>query len=1170
MARNFKISAINASLFGNESFNYFESSVESKSMTSWDFDGGGDLNDFDLSIYEISVMLYEEYESRKAYAAEALAYISNITFTADGKTFTLSDMNSAEIAAFFSAMSVVKNGRKLVLKRNQRINALRDKLGFVQGYNNNSSGPYISINPRSTLTYQKIRVPNTTATNNKLEEAAKLVNINVSSKGISNKKITNITSAANHQFKQIIQRYCMFVPKTNKKADSNLLNVLLLTDEDSDFFPILANTRLQENANDINLFDVGRRSPNLYGYDIVSYSTNTHYKENFIFRSSDLYQEKKTKVIHYASGIYNQQKEYNKNPKGGLDDFGVVDYSEELKSLKNIPIPAAHTSYRPETIGQSDISNEYKLDKDGNATEFFGSFDIAYFRHNIENILKPQVRDAVAKIVDKIIALPVAERPDGFPFTSSANIDFSSKVVADMVSAICDGNDKYFTTSKADGGLGIKLDGDLTAAQFGALKTLSPGVRYYSERQIVERPVWKLVKCHSEEVYYVRANEFYDYSLSGLFHLANIKSTSDPLPASENLFLNKKYKNGEIAGVYNLYNYTDLELRADYTNNYYDPHGNGKPNPPFTANWSTISGNAKIYFYNQTEPKIGSGCYKVYLGILPKDPNLILNYTSLPHYYHEADCSKVPCVSPAATPAPTPTQTTTKSPTQTPSHTKTQTQTQTQTKTSTPTQTQTKTITPTRTQTKTPRRTQTPSESVTPTPTQTETPTRTPTVTPSHSATPTKTPASTSTLTATPTPSESPTRTPTVTPSLTKSQTPSTTKTLSNTGTPTQTQSPTASCTSTPTTTPSVTASVTKTQTPSKSVTQTITSTPSATNTQTQTASVTKTQTQTQSVTHTQTPTASATVTPSHTETPTSTPSVTASCTASPTESLSPEVSPSTSASPTATITPSSSVTLTPTTTNTLTATQTPSESPTQTPTVSPSNTVSPSSSKTPNPTESPTSTPPSSPSPTTTQTPSPSLTATPSTTQTLSATPTPPITGTPTPTTTLTASPTGTPKSTTTPTTTKTQSQTPSTTKTNSATPSETRTPTGTGTPNVTPTSTNTLTATPTKTQTPSKTRTPTPEPSQSKTRTPTKTQTPSKTQTKTQTPTGSQTKTPTVTPTQTRTPSTTRTHTATVTQTASCTASPTVTPSEGQFCEVFFVGAPTTPTASPTKSKP
>lgn len=1128
MASNFKISAVNASLFGNESFNYFESATESKSMTSWDFDGGGDLNDFDLSIYEISVMLYEEYESRKAYAAEALAYISNITFTADGKTFTLNDMNSAEIAAFFSAMSVVKNGRKLVLKRNQRINALRDKLGFVQGYNNNSSGPYISINPRSTSTYARIRVPNTTATNNKLEEAAKLVNINVTSKGISNKKITNITSAANHQFKQVIQRYCAFVPATNRKTESNLLNVLLLTDEDSDFFPILANTRLQENANDINLFDVGRRSPNLYGYDIVSYSTNTHYKENFIFRSSDLYEDKRDKVIHYASGIYNQQKEYNKNPNGGLDDFGVVDYSEELKSLKNIPIPAAHTSYRPDTIGQSDISDEYKLDADGNATEFFGSFDIAYFRHNIENILKPQVRDAVAKIVDKIIALPAAERPDGFPFTSSANIDFSSKTVADMVSAICDGNDKYFTTSKADGGLGIKLDGDLTAAQFGALKTLSPGVRYYSERQIVERPVWKLVKCHSEEVYYVRANEFYDYSVSGLFHLSNIKSTSDPLPESENLFLNKKHDNGEIAGVYNLYNYTDLELRTDYTNNYYDPNGDGKSNPPFTSNWATISGSAKIYFYNQVEPKIPPGCYKVYLGILPKDPNLILNYTSLPHYYHEADCSKVPCVSPASTPAKTPTQTPTKSPTQTPSHTRTPTQTRTQTKTQTPTRTQTRTITPTRTQTRTPKRTQTPSESVTPTQTQTETPTRTPTVTPSHSATPTKTPTTTNTLTATPTPTETPTKTPTVTPSVTKSQTPSTTKTLSNTRTQTQTQSPTASCTSTPTTTPSVTSSVTKTQTPSKSVTNT--------------------QTQTKSVTNTQTPTASTTVTPSHTETPTSTPSVTASCTASPTESLAPEVSPSTSASPTVTITPSSSVTLTSTTTNTLTATQTPSESPTQTPTETASSTVTPSASKTPNPTASPTKTP--------------------TTTNTLTATSTPPNTGTPTPTRSPTSTPTRTPRRTETPTTTKTQSQTPSTTKTNSATPSETRTPTGTGTPNVTPTSTNTLTATPTTTQTPSRTRTRTPEPSQSKTRTPTNTQTPSKTQTKTQTPTGTQTKTPTVTPTQTRTPSTTRTHTATVTQTASCTASPTVTPSEGQFCEIFFVA--TTPTASPTKSKP
>ena len=807
----------------------------------------------------------------------------------------------------------------------------------------------------------------------------------------------------------------------------------MLSDADAEYFPVFVDPTLRQSQNTFNLYDLFLSSRAYYGIDILNYSNDKNYKENFLFKSSDLYLGQKDKVIKYASGLYEVQDAYDANPNGPVDSLGIKSYTNELASLENIPIPPAHASYRTEGIDGLVVSPEYKVGADGLATEFYAPFDIAFFRNNLENILKPSVRDAAIKIVQKILdKYPPKTNPlPNFPFTTAANIDFADKVISDIISAICDGNEKYFTESRSNGGkYGISFGGTLTLSQFKALTaTQSAGPRYYSDKEIIQRPVWKLIKCHSNEVYYVRANEFYDYSLSGLYHLSNINNTNQPLPENENLFLNQRFPNGEIAGIYMLDNFTDDYIQNDYTNNYFR-----KGYPEFSRDWNSISGNVKGYLYNQQSPQVPTGCYKVYLGILPNDPNLILNYTSLPHYWKHGDCSKPPCVPPPPTPSPTRTPRPTRTPTQTMSQTKSQTPTQTPSETQTQTQTQT--------------------PSVTSTSTQTETPTQTPTQTPSATSTQTQTQTPTETQTQTQTVTKTPTQTPSPTASVTKTQTQTQSITASSTRTPTQTQTPSSS--HTPTSTPS--------ETPTATSTQTQTQTPTKTQTQTQTATKTQTQTQTPSPTVTPSPSTTKYIPPTQTPSPTATTtsSTTQTLTASPTPSTTQTNSPTASQTQTPSNTPTTTLTLTATTTTTLTAT--PSTTETRTPTGTQTQTASHTATQTPSHTQTPSNTP--------TQT--PSNTQTPTTTQTLSATPT----STQTPSKTITGTPTRTPSQTKTP----TGTQTPSTTQTKTQTPTGTQTPTHTRTPSQTRTPSTTKTQSATQTQTASHTPSQTPTPSEAK----------------------------------------------------------------------------------------
>ena len=437
MARKYTISSLQQTLFGPQAFNYFKTATESRNMTGWDFDGGGDLNSFDLSIYEIALMLYEEYEARKQHAEEAISKINSVKITTASATFTLADMTEDEIASFLNSLNGNLRGSKRIFGEKE--------IGFK-----NSAGDIISINPKTTLQHKRLRVLRAGGAARVYKNAIKKSTFNCATKGVSNEKPTkNLSTTDVNNFVDIIDEYMVANGTTSAKQVVSFDKGLLLTDPDADYFPAFVDPTLRATQPNLNLFNIFQTSPACYGLSILDYSTDKNYKENFLFKSTDLYDQQRDKVIKYASGIYEQQTIHDADPNGPIDSIGIKPYVDELKTLQNIPIPPAHASYRPEDQAGTIVSPEYKVGADGLATEFFAQFDISFFRNNIENILKPAIRDAVIKLVQKIIDKGA---PTGFPFTSSTNVDFSNKVAADMVSAICDGNAEYFTTPVSQGG----------------------------------------------------------------------------------------------------------------------------------------------------------------------------------------------------------------------------------------------------------------------------------------------------------------------------------------------------------------------------------------------------------------------------------------------------------------------------------------------------------------------------------------------------------------------------------------------------------------------------------------------------------------------------------------------------------------------------------------------
>lgn len=819
MSTVYTISNVQASLFGG-AYPYFDSSLESKGLGIWDFNNDGNVGPLDLSIYEIALMLYEDFESR----SEALDRYNenfNADIIAGTSTFQWSSLSDAQKTSILTGLAPdgYKNSVNYgFLAPGKRPSYIKDGFIVPSSFQDQLTGSIVNGVTRIYSTKNNI---------NRIFNEIKGKDLTVT--GLNGGSSFNLDQEGAQTIWKIISEQ-MSIKFSGR--DKNVSSFYEFNDIDSAHFPTFKISGYTQsppfslfNINGIvsEIVKINFPSPNkaekriIDNASLANFSTYEFFRENFIFNISDGIAEKVQKFKDFATFIY-------KYPKY----FKAVDYTRFLNDVTAIPVPLSHASYAPADIGSGTAQEGYALDVNNNATKFIAHLDIAYFRHNIENILIPSIRKKIEKVIE------LAINKGTTTIVSIGSIDFGSKEIADLTSAICEGNDSYLKDR-------YKLTSDeISDNSLYFVANAAGGERYYSDRKIIEKPVWKLIKCHTNEEYYVYENEFYDYSISGLFHISNIQGTRSEIPPSDNLFLNQQY-DGVFAGIYYLKNFTDEELSDDYSDNYYL-----EPKNIFHQNWPAIRDQAKLYFYeHQTGdsngnpiPHVPVGCYKIYLGIYPtlsdgvtKDESRILSYQSLPHYWESADCSLPPCYVPVSE-TQTPSPTITPSLTQTPSISATPTQTHTNTATNTPTNTQTNTPTQTLTQTATP--TQTNTSTKTPTKTPTHTPSQTKTQTPSlsqnetPSATPSYSVTRTQTRTPTTTRSEIPprdcidssdwqpqkTRTQTPTPSCTKTQTP-TNYPCSKTPTPTQTPSSTPKPTSTFSPTPSKTLSYTPSQTKS-------------------------------------------------------------------------------------------------------------------------------------------------------------------------------------------------------------------------------------------------------------------------------------------------------------------------------------------------------------------
>lgn len=806
------ITDVQASLFSS-AYPYYKESVEARGIGLWDFNNDGNVNALDFSIYEIALMLYEDIEARQELLEQF-----NVNFSATiecaGGSFVWNNITTEEKKSIIEDILAKQGSKQSPIgflgknKRPKSVEASTTRLSpssFDDGTGNILTDvlPIFVKRNSNNLTIRKW-----------IED----VNITVSSSNIGKPTAEGADILRKILVDQILVQY--------SKPRTKINDFYELSDADANYFPLCKPSQLSTESR-IDIYSFNLVCEPLFGSDSLNYSINDHYKENFIFKTTDTFSERVEKFKKYAEILYTESSE-----------FGVVDYTAFLNDVTKIPFPAGHATYVAATIDDeaigTAIAEGYALDVNNNATKFLAHLDIPYFRHNIENILIPRIRKAVTEVIQLAIDKGTTD------ITSIRSIDFSSKEVADLTSAICDGNIEYIQIK-----YGI-TDAEVNSFEFEFTANNAGPTRYYSDRKIIDKPVWKLIRCHTHEEYYAYENEFFDYSISGLFHLSNIQSAdpSTPIPASENLFLNQNVS-GVFAGVYHLFNYTQDQLGRNYTDNFYQQG-------PFNKAWNEVKDNASLYFYDHATtddegneiPHIPEGCYKIYLGIYPvlgdgvtKDESRILSYQAMPHYWEDADCSKPPCyVPPSATQ--TPSMTITPSVTQTPSLSATPTQ----TSTYTPTQTQTQTLTKTSTQTQT----------VTKTQTQTQSPSKTPTRTPSH------TPSQTKTCTPSLTQDSTPSTTASVTTTRTQTRTPSTTRTivpprecldssnLAPIGTSTQTPTPSKTKTQTPTK-PPCTHSQTPTQTPSNTPRPSSSNTPTMTTTLSLTPSQTKTCTPTPS-----------------------------------------------------------------------------------------------------------------------------------------------------------------------------------------------------------------------------------------------------------------------------------------------------------------------------------
>ncbi len=556
-----------------------------------------------------------------------------------------------------------------------------------------------------------------------------------------------------------------------------------------------------------------------------------------------------------------------------LDLVVQLDEPSEQDAIKQLALAKYNSSYIAAARNSTDIG--VATDKDGNAMHFSRK-DLEYFQANTEKILIPHYRemfvdlctvisrDAPAKMPDYNQSTPPLAGdpvviPDGIKIET---LNWNSKAAADLFHAMMSQRWDYVKFKYGVDLLDSKYDGSRDNLMIDGNLMLGGEPREYSDRVIIEPPVWRITRCHPDlfpEVdtqFFVEYHPFYDYSLTGVFNLSNFGSDSTVQETDQDFFPAKYkaytyYISGMGTGEAFVFYESERQKFTEATPPQQPPHHFGAP-------WPQISGNLIQYIYEKDTIKteIHDGCYTFERVDRPENKT-VLPYQYLPNRWHELDDA---CNTPICVPKPTPSVSSSVKPTPSTTRTPSVTKTPKPSRTPTPSTTRTPTVTPT------PSRTPTPPPSVTCTPSKTATPT------PSKTPSSTPSPSITASITPTPTQTGSPGHSPSPTPSITATPTVTPTLTPTQTSTPTPTVTPTATKTPTPSSsvTPTATVTPTQTKTPTVTVTPTVTSTPTKTNTPTVTA----------------TPTATSTATPSSTPTVTATPTVTPSVTRTPTTPL--------------------------------------------------------------------------------------------------------------------------------------------------------------------------------------------------------------------------------------------------------------------------------------------
>jgi hypothetical protein len=1059
---------------------FVDKATEERGLSNWDFNADGNLSAIDVQNFQIAISLYEEYEERTKIAGKCIVpfyygekagiyKLGDITDPADilklpdelkpgdppaqlrGKLYH-KDM----LLPLANAFSDIKKKNGQIFKFSDLYSS--SKQDIVDFLNDVKSKKPASINFAEQKTYKDSN-GNTTVS----RASSKVISSNYGDSPFTKYALVVRGGAKDNAFRKAISQHSgplkidqweyvkiieildQMVVKVS--TTGTVLDVFFLYDPDEEYFPICKvgysdyaadqktggiqnkidpntiNDKIQALFSVLHSSNIGKApvfSINKEYQEDFNGKVIEEYKENVLLKTSDLAEvpnnpEKIRALIKVR--LYTKLLFQNSEIRDSLIRYDV-------NKIQILPEPYKNASY---VSDGGVIHEEYSTDHHELATRFLGFQDASYFLHNIEAIHLPKIRQRVLDVI--AYAIKNKTLPLGSKITDIKSIDFRSKEVADLTSAIATKHanfivNEYGIDKNSPEGEVLVDSLEETTSLFDAPE------RLYSDVKVIDPPVWKIVKCKTLETYYTYENPYYDYSISGLFHAANVNDTKGvAVPKFENLFLK------ELTGVYYLENHTTNELGVIYEDL------RKKNKGVFHLSWNAVEPLASTYFYGQktTPQNIEEGCYTVTRGVIPLDKSLVMSYMNLPHYWHalEQDCRSKECLPPPPSPSVTPTITVTPSVTPSITVSRTPKPSVTPTRSTTPSITATPSVTPSITvspsPTSTPLKSPSPSRSVTPTrtPSVTSTPSitvsQTPSLTPSQTPTPSKTVTPTKTVTrtstVTPTVTTSVTKTPTVTPTVTVTTTPSQTVTptitvspsitVSPTVTPSITQTPSSTCspnqtpTRTPSVTPTRTPTVTKTPSISPSITPTSTITPTITKTPSPSISVTRTCSPTRSPSLTPTRTVSPSLTPSISISPSLTPSISVSCSLTPSVTLTPTVTPSITQTPSITCSPHQSPTQTPTITPTSTPTVT------KTPSMSPSVTPSASVSKTPSMSPTPTKTPSMSVTPSRTATPPPS--PPPSATKVLEhcalepvpwvfdyscpATPTPTVTPTPTPT---------------------------------------------------------------------------------------------------------------------------------------------------------------------------